>query len=233
MTRINEEKVLAGQPVDQWNGIVQQKSSSMTGDTGDEDDRHKVAVIELSWPQRLWMATRQDIAWLADRAEDAGHRYDADIDDIRWQNLGAILTEISHALTSGNYEESAVLGETIAISIHSSPVDGLTRAEFNILNTWIVATPRGDPSSDQLFNAGVLWNVWKHAPQAILPIRSDILDYADDVDSATDSPSMAAECARVTRISAAAELKKLTTVFALRSPLYVAELARATTVTAH
>lgn len=44
---------------------------------------------------------------------------------------------------------------------------------------------------------------------------------------------MAAECVRVTRISATAELKNLTTVLALRSPLYVAELARTNTVTAH
>ena len=168
-------------------------------------------------------------------ANDVGAALYVDDPAIRWDFLGAILTEISNALTDGNYVAFADFEESIQIAIHSGPADGLTTAELAILKTWSRsdAAPCGDLLSPHLTNAGVVWNVWKHVPEAILPIRSAVLEYEHYIDAYTDGPAAAVRAARITRDYAAAQLRELTAAQATRSSSYVTELVRATTITAH
>lgn len=70
------------------------------------------------------------------------------------------------------------------------------------------------------------WNVWKHAPAAILPIRSNVLDYTDDVNT------MGERFAATIRGNATTGLTELPTEVITRSPLYIDALTQATTITA-
>lgn len=157
------------------------------------------------------MATRDELPWLNNPDVDEGTQRSPDRDDIRWRELGAILTEVSSSLAEGRYVCSANLNDTIEIAITTGPPEGLTLAEVEVLEAWFdyVDAPRGDPWSDGLVNGRHrLWNVWKHAPHAVLPIRSDLLDYsekaADDLEKA--------------------DIKNLSKGIADRSPLYIAEI---------
>ena len=227
MTESNKEELPTGQTTNAWNGGFRQKTPPTTS-----DDRHTVGVVELNRPARRWMATRQDLPWLTDITATTLH---ADDPAIRWDCLGAILTEISNALTDGNYVAFANFDEPIQITIRSGPADGLATAELAILKTWSNSdtAPRGDLLSPHLSAAELVWNVWKHAPEAILPVHSAVLDYEHDIDAYTDGFAAAARSARITRDYAAAQLRELTAAQAKRSPLYVTELVRATTITAH
>lgn len=174
------------------------------------------------------MATAGLFPGMVDPDIDDGRQRWPDRDDIRWDEIGLIITGVSLALADGSYDESQLLDDAVSVSI-SAPDGGLTLSETRILKSWFTfaEAPRGDLWVNDLVNGRHrLWNVWKHAPSAILPIRSGVLDYTDDVDSMGES------FAATIRDNATMGLNKLPADVITRSPLYVAALAKAKTITA-
>lgn len=184
--------------------------------------------LHIPRPERYWMATAGLFPGMVDPDIDDGRQRWPDRDDIRWDEIGLIITGVSLALADGSYDESQLLDDAVSVSI-SAPDGGLTLSETRILKSWFTfaEAPRGDLWVNDLVNGRHrLWNVWKHAPSAILPIRSGVLDYTDDVDSMGES------FAATIRDNATMGLNKLPADVITRSPLYVAALAKAKTITA-
>lgn len=137
-----------------------------------------------------------------------------------------MITGISLALADGSYDESQLLNDAIEIST-TAPAGGLTLSETKTLKSWFTfaEAPRGDLWDNDLVNGRHrLWNVWKHAPAAILPIRSAVLDYTDDVNTRGVAATI--------RGNATTGLTELPTEVITRSPLYIDALTQATTITA-
>lgn len=187
--------------------------------------RFDVRSIDLTHPERWWLATRTLLTELVDPdIEDGAQRHD-DRDELRWNTLGAILTEISVALQQKNYRRRG--DDPHLVTIDVTPVEGgLTLAEAEVLESWFTydESPRGDAWNVTVSNGRHrLFNVWAHHTNAALPIRSDLLDYTDEVDSE--------RLAETIRDSATAGLASLPTIVRGRSPEYVAQLHAAANIT--
>jgi hypothetical protein len=190
-------------------------------------------MLELAWPERFWMATRADLPWLKDPDATEGQRH-ADRDTIRWAVLGTILTEVSAALATGGYAVSTDVSDTIEIPLQTTPSDGLTRSEMEIIEEWWDhgIAPRADLWAGNFLNGRHrLWNVWKHDPTAVLPIRSEFLDVAAELPDIRDEKRASVHAASI-REQASLAHEAFTTEFAQRSPLYVDAIDKARSLTA-
>lgn len=185
----------------------------------------RVSSVSLSWPERYWMASRSDMPWLTCPEVDPCDPHSSTADVVRWKELGIILTDVSAAITSGRYIPSSGETNNVSIATTVAPAGGLTAQEFEILDTWWDAPgPCADPwSRTTADHQNRLWNVWNHYPNAVLPVRSRLLGAAPIAHEILSA-------AAVRRI-ASNGLMHLTEAVVDRSPLYVAQLARATTST--
>ena len=130
--------------------------------------------LHIPRSERYWMATAELFPGMIDPDVDDGRQRWADRDDIRWNEIGRMITGVSRVLGAGSYAEPELLDDAIEVST-AAPVGGLTLSETKILESWFTfaEAPRGDLWDNDLVNGRHrLWNVWKHAPVAILPIRS-------------------------------------------------------------
>ncbi len=184
-------------------------------------------AVEIANPERWWLATADLMPWRSD--PDAGNpcpRY-ADRDEIRWDALGRILTEIARRLQGGEYVNRGSSPSVFEVQF-TPPAGGLTGPEANILRSWFDAmdAPRADAWHTQLEDGRRrVWQVWENKPNAWLPIRSFLLDYLDRI------PAGGPFLATSIRERAVYGRKVLPPIVARRSPQYAAALERAQKVT--
>lgn len=217
----------AHEPVRTSNGAAADASPTDPSSTDPSRVRVGVDMVELTNPERWWLATADIMPWRTD--PDAGETVPRhpDRDEIRWDVLGRVLTEVSNRLQCGEYERSARDPHVYEITFMPQG-GGLTPGEVDILRSWFTTgeEPKADGWHTQLEDGRRrVWNVWRHKPNAWLPIRSFLLDYLDAV--AEGGPFLAASI----RERAVYGRKVLPSIVARRSPQYAAALERAQKVT--
>jgi hypothetical protein len=183
--------------------------------------RFDFELVEVSWPDRWWTATRTQLTQLVDPDEEDGQqRYD-DRDDVRWDVVGELLEQVSTRLDAGECRASDVLTDTVEVDL-VSPQGGVTLQELRILESWFTfgEYPRAD-GWDEVPGTGRrrIFNVWKHRPGTRLPLRSLLLDYVDDVDTE--------RLADAIRRQATEGLPAIPAAVRSRSPRYVDAVTRA------
>lgn len=173
-------------------------------------------------PERWWIAAREDLPWLTDPDADEGHLRHRDRDERQWTTIARIVETVGRAIAGGVHD---VDEDDPTVARVPVAVDGLTPADRNIVTSWFRAgsqAPWGDPWEDSLTNGRHrLWNVWRAAPDAQVPVYSATLVGLDDV------PLMGEQFAAVVAQSAADGLRQMPAGPATRSPRYVDELRRA------
>lgn len=187
--------------------------------------RYDVRTVSFTHPERWWLASRTLLSDLVDPDVDDGAQRHCDRDDIRWHKLGGVLSEVAAALHRGDYRVIDPEAGWITVSITPIP-DGLSVQEAGILESWFDhrEAPRADAWSTTVKNGRHrIWNVWRHNPTAILPVRSDLLDYAVDVETEHH--------AQAVRADASSGLQRIPESVHQHSPLYIAQVAIATQVT--
>lgn len=121
--------------------------------------------------------------WLVDPDVEDGRQRWEDRDTIRWQLIAEVVQELGAKLA--NHEYPAVQEEDSTVYDLSAPERvALTPEERKIVAKWFsnVEAPRADPWADHLENGRHrLWNVWKAAPDSVLPILSDLLLWEDSI----------------------------------------------------
>ena len=187
--------------------------------------RFTLDLLEISRPERWWTATRLQLVDQADPDLEDGAQRHPDRDDIRWHLIGAMLSQISAKLDAGDYRDSAVLTNTAELDLTSDP-SGYTLDEIRIIESWFTfgSYPKADgwqlASGDGRHR---IWNVWRHRPDAQLPMRSHLLDFLDEIETE--------HLAATIREQATAGLAELPEVVRDRSPHYVHQLRLATQAT--
>lgn len=170
-------------------------------------------------PEWWWIAAREDLAWLTDPDTDDGNQRSMDRDEPEWSTIATIVETVGRALVNGDHD---VDEDDPTLALVPVDIAGLAPADQNIVTSWFqagVRAPWGDPWDDCLTDGRHrLWNAWRAAPDALLPIYSATLVGLDDIPFMNER--FAAEVAR----SAAEGLRKIPTGTAHRSPRYVDEL---------
>lgn len=183
--------------------------------------RFDVVNVEIQRPTRWWLASRLLLSEISDPDVDDGVQRHADRDELRWHILGDLLTGISRALQEGDYVTSK--SDELSVVVDVDHIDGgLTLAEAEVLDSWFShqEAPRADGWSLAPANGRHrLWNVWRHSPQAIVPVRSVLLDFTDEIETEY--------LARTIRDGARVGLGNLPAVIEKTSPAYVAEIRQA------
>lgn len=183
-----------------------------------------VDKVEVARADRYWIAAREDLPWLGDPDVEDGSQRHADRDEVDWRAIGTLLTSISASLADGGWsiDHDELSGELAIIAVSENP--GLVLRDLEVLESFFSAAEKvcGDPSSEDLTNGRHrLWNIWKHLPDAHLPIGSAHLSFQDDLDDLRDED-------RAHFYEASAELLRATPeAVARRSPAYMRALARA------
>ena len=169
-------------------------------------------------PERWWLATLRDLPWLTDPDVDDGRQRWDDRDQLDWAGVGEAVVAVWSWLASGEADPD----EPATVVVPAPWV--LPPAEAAVVRSWWAAeAPQGDVWSDELTNGRHrLWNVWRVAPAARLPIRSDTLGYMDDVPG---MPQLAASI----RDSVATGLKAAAQPLLAGNSRHVAELRRVAT----
>jgi hypothetical protein len=190
-------------------------------------------MIELAWPERFWMATPEYFPSLEEAGLDDDAQDYPDSGEIRWHALGVILTEVGEALATGRYTYSDDVSDTIEIPVHTTPADGLTQRELQILESWSdESVPTDDPWADNLSDGKHrLWAIWKHHPEAVIPIRSNLLTDAADMLPAASAYQATALAVSI-RAQATTAHRHFTPEFRRLSPLYVDAIDKARSITA-
>lgn len=131
-------------------------------------------------PREVWLAKFGDIPGLVDPDEGRRPRH-KDSSDLNWKAIGDAVENAGRKLVTGSYYIDDDGDQVMTIDLEQY---GFTDIEYRIVTGWLTANgPHGDPGI-----AGVsdgrhrLWNVWMQNPDAVLPIRSDILIYIDNVE---------------------------------------------------
>ena len=177
--------------------------------------------IEVGHLGSTWFATRADLPWLADPDTDGGDRRHADRSTLRWGAIAAAADLISGVViqTVGRFRRPLL--DPFPIELDGRRL-GLTGTELDILTSLFAGdeVARCDP-----WDAGLddghhrLWCAWEENPDAVLPIRSKLLEGLRRL------PANAA-LAPVFRDVAGRGLSHLSPGVASRSALYVDELHR-------
>lgn len=135
--------------------------------------------LRVRHPERWWLATRRDLPWLTDPDVDDGRQRWTDRNELDWAAVGEAVVSIGFRLTTGS---SSVDPDDPTYVIVPTPWV-LPEPEATVARSWWGSeAPQGDVWSTGLVNGRHrLWNVWRVAPQAQLPVRSDTLEYLSDV----------------------------------------------------
>lgn len=172
-------------------------------------------------PERWWIAAREDLAWLTDPDVDDGRVRWPDRDQRQWTAVAGVVDAVGRAIAYGGHD---VDEEDPTVALVPVDMARLAPADRNIVRSWFRAgaeAPSGDPWDDSLTNGRHrLWNAWRAAPDALLPVYSDTLAGIDD------AALMGEQFAAVVAQSAVDGLRELPTGPANRSPRFVDELRR-------
>lgn len=179
------------------------------------------SVVEIDRPDRYWIAARGDMTWLTNPDIDDRRVRHADRDDIDWKAVAAAATAISALLRAGQLDASDG-----GASGFVATVPGLTLRlrELQILESLFTYAEaiRGDLWDEGVINGRHrLWNIWRAAPDALIPVRSDLLDYTDDIESQGEA------FAAIVADSARTGLHQLPAEVGQRAPLFAAALRAA------
>ncbi|MWV75927.1 hypothetical protein C5C31_11700 [Rathayibacter rathayi] len=179
------------------------------------------STIEIDRPERYWVAAREDMPWLTDPdIDDRGCRH-PDRDDVDWTAVAAAATSISSLLRAGQLDASDGEGSGFVATV---PGLTLRLRELEILESLFTVAEaiRGDLWDEGVVNGRHrLWNIWRAAPDALIPVRSDLLDHTDDIDSQGDT------FAAVVTDSTRTAMRQLTAEVGQRAPLFTAALRAA------
>lgn len=178
-------------------------------------------TLYVPHPERWWIAARTDLPWLTDPDVDDGRVRWPDRDERQWTAVASLVEAVARAIASGGHD---VDDDDPAVATVPADVGALGPVDRKIVTSWFRAgseAPSGDPWEDGLTNGRHrLWNAWRAAPDALLPIYSDTLAGLDD------APVMGEQFAAVVAQSAADGLRDVPAGPANRSPRYVDELRR-------
>ena len=176
------------------------------------------ATVKIDRPERFWLACKDDVLELCDPDVEDGRQRHRDRDTINWARIGRYMERIGAVLRDACDRRGDV---EVEVRISDG---GFTAEEENVIWSWLSSAeaPRMDPGDPvPVDGRHRLWNVWAHSPDAILPIRSALLDLVDDVPNEDDS------FAAYVRMCSSAMLTRVPTEIVERSPAYVAELIEA------
>ena len=170
--------------------------------------------VFLSNPERFWLAARSDIPYLSDPDVDDGYQRWADRDELRWGEIARVVEEAGQRVVAGGVYIDEEQDQLLDLWIP----DWFTPAERKVVTSWFKpsSSPHRDPWADASMGDGRhrLWNTWKRAPDALLPIFCYSLSYLDDLGEARLQASI-----QQGLDSTASEILN-------RSPLLAAELRR-------
>lgn len=124
--------------------------------------------VEVEHPTNLWFATRDDLPWLTDPADN---RY-RDTESINWTGIGLAVQAIGHQLRRQKLNPAE---ERVIFSINT---DALNKLEKEIVSWWFKLDlgPSSDIHQDALEDGRHrLWNVWSADNDVQLPIYSQAL----------------------------------------------------------
>jgi hypothetical protein len=149
-----------------------------------------VTKINLANPERYWLAVRADMPWIQDPdVEDQRQRW-AGRDEPDWAAIAAAVQHVMDAVAGGRIEpvdeEDPEEGEHIVVDVD---LDHLDAEGQEIVSEWFDSHtgPVADPWGDSLENGRHrLWNSWQAAPDAVLPIHSDLLFWLDSIPRMND-----------------------------------------------
>ena len=182
-------------------------------------------LLPIAAPDQYWMATRKSFPDLIDPDIQDGKQRHNDRDSIRWRELAQAVNSIGELLQEGiwTWDEGYTW-----LNVEKSPEDGFTAPERGIVKAWfshaegVKADPRSDSS---VFNGRHrLWNTWKHSPDAVLPVRSALLEQFDDL------PHLDASFVLPFQDAAARGLDEMPEDVRARSPRFVSSLVKATSI---
>lgn len=143
--------------------------------------------VELVNPQRYWLAVRDDMPALQDPdVEDQCQRW-PDRDERDWAGIAAAVQHVMDELAQGRGrvelvdEDDPDTGEHVVLD---ADLDHLDTKDQDIVSEWFweALRPTADPWSDSVQDGRHrLWNCWRVAPDAVLPVHSVKLQYLDDI----------------------------------------------------
>lgn len=173
--------------------------------------------ILMPHPERFWLAARTDVDLAVDPDKQDGKQRWPDRDTLDWARIAALVDDAGARIARKELTVD-VDGDQV-IEVDDA---GLTKVERRVVSSWLMSgePPVSDPGALEVGNGRHrLWNGWKHAPNAVLPIHSGVLQDVDSVAEMSALESLiAAEASRV--------LSEVGSGVAYRSPHYVLELRR-------
>jgi hypothetical protein len=146
-----------------------------------------MTLVTLEHPERWWLAVQADMPWLTDPDVEDGHPRHADCDDRDWAGIATAVQDVMAEVVAGRgrieliYEDEPSEGNHLVVD---ADLEHLDATDQDIVTEWFwhQCGPIADPWDDRLVNGRHrLWNAWKAAPQAALPVESALLKYLDDI----------------------------------------------------
>lgn len=176
-------------------------------------------TVYVEHPERQWLASKSDLAWLTDPDVDDKRIRWSDRDERAWSTIATEVEKIALLLQQGEYE---VNDDGDAYAVVDVDTDGLAEEDRELIAEWfsgVGLSPCGDPWVGELVDGRHrLWNAWKAAPHVLLPIHSDLLA---DQDSSALLP---VEFSQTLKRSAASGLQRVPAGVAARNPRFIEQL---------
>lgn len=173
--------------------------------------------VLMPHPERFWLAARSDVVLASDPDVEDGRQRWPDRDTIDWARIAAIVADAGVRIARQQLGVDEDGDQMLVVDDN-----GLSGTERKVVASWFRGgqVPSSDPGRDGVEDGRHrLWNAWKHAPDVVLPIHSDVLHYVDDI---AEMPQLEA----ITAAEAGRVLKEVGAGVAFRSPHYVRELQR-------
>lgn len=182
----------------------------------------EIRRVELPSPERMWFATRADLPKLTNPDLDDVLQRRRDRRSLRWAAIAAAATVVNLSLIQ-TFRAGPPLHGSHPLVLDSRGL-GLTGAELDILASLYSSdeAARGDPWEGRVTDGRHrLRLMWEQNPDAILPVRSALLDRLDRL------PEAGSAFAHSIRRAAEVGFPRIAASVAVRSPLYFVELHRA------
>jgi len=175
------------------------------------------AHVRVPKPEQWWVAARDD---LPEPTLVADEPWSED-ENSRWAPIAGVINAVAAALATGGY---TVDPDEPASAWVPVDLEGLDRLDRSIVRSWFhpgPEAPRGDAWAEDVGQGSRrLVTAWRAAPDALLPVRSELLQHLDDV------PIFGEALTDVLAHSATEGLPRVPAAVATRSPQYVDELRR-------
>lgn len=158
----------------------------------DAEQDEAVTKIYLANPERYWLAVRADMPWIQDPDVDDQRQRWAGRDEPDWAAIAAAVQHVMDEVVAGRGriepmdEDEPEAGEHIVVDVH---LDHLDAEGQEIVREWFDnhTGPVADPWEDSLENGRHrLWNSWRAASDAVLPVHSALLLWLDSIPRMND-----------------------------------------------